>query len=61
MLIVSALYGARSQEFHSSRCDNKSDLIWFDYISSQGNEDILTKKKKNLLEGPHWFILPAYI
>ncbi len=32
MLIVSALYGARSQEFHSPRhmcCDNKSDLIWF--------------------------------
>ncbi len=33
-------------------------VIWFDYISSQGNEDILTTKN-NLLEGPHWFILPG--
>ncbi len=31
MYIVSALSGARSQEFHSPRhmwCDNKSDLVW---------------------------------
>ncbi len=33
MLIVSALYGARSQEFHSSRhmcCDDVTKVIWFD-------------------------------
>ncbi len=35
MLIVSALYGARSQELHSSRhmcCDDVTiKVIWFDY------------------------------
>ncbi len=35
MLIVSALYGARSQEFHSSRhmcCDDVTiKVIWFDF------------------------------